>query len=223
MKKSKKDNKSGYIIALSVAIAALLILLFYWLLKSMMLYNFSPDYFVLIKSPIPAFYSSFPFAFLLMFLTAIYFYPERKTPKRKYVAMSICTLSVTLFLTIIILLNCNTLSFNNNEFTYNTFDTLFSKDKIVYTYDDIKAVDFQIEINSDRMLTSNLLYTFEMNDGKQLEFDISDSFRNDDDKLIEFDKRISDKRNVTGNFSYMHNFDSEINDYYKSLFNSINE
>lgn len=220
MKKSMKDNKAGYMIALFGLIAALSILLFNWLLKSIMLHLFSPDYFVLIKSQASVFYTFFPFAIILMFLTALYYYPERKIAKWKYIVISICTLLVTLSLTIVILLNCNILSFNSNEFISCK---LFSKNQIVYTYDDIESVDIQIEINSDRMLTGNLLYTFEMNDGKQIEFDVLDSFRNNDDKLIEFDKSLSEKRNTIGNFSYISNLNSEINNYYRQLFNSINE
>lgn len=220
MRKGKKDNKSGYIIALTVVIATLSILLFNWLLKSIMLHLFSPDYFVLIQSPISVFYSFFPFAIILMFLTALYYYPKRNIAKWKYIIISICTLLVTLSLTIIILLNCNILNFNRNEFVSYK---LFNKNQIVYAYDDIKSVDVQIEVNSDRMLTENLIYTFEMNDGKQIKCDILDSFRNNDDELIEFDKSFFEKRNTIGDFSYISNLNSEINNYYRLLFSSIIE
>lgn len=118
-------------------------------------------------------------------------------------------------LAITIALCGNVWSFNKDKISYNT---LFEKDKIVYSTDDIETAELQVDVEFTRLKTTNLVYDLKMSDGKEIKLDAYDSFRTDDDKIIEFDKAISQKRKAVGQFERFENASDEFNDYFCSLF-----
>ncbi len=213
MNNKNEQSKQGYIILLSLILVISLIFIFNWLLKTLVLKEYSPYYFAFVKLPFPSFYIIFPFAFLFVFTFCFYFYSQRKVANKKYITITSILLSVTLIATVI--LSCNIWSFSRDTISYNT---LFHKDKIVYSFDEIKVAEMQIELEATRFTTTSLVYTLEMNDGKKIKFDAYDSFRNNDEMLIEFDKAIADKRKIIGDFKHFENSSNEFNNYYRSLF-----
>lgn len=213
MKNKNEQNKQGCLILLSLLIMILLIFIFNWLLKTLVLKEYSPYYFACVKLPFPSFYIIFPFAFLFVFTFCFYFYSERKVSNRKYITITSVFLSATLIVTVIF--SCNIWNFSRDTISYNT---LFHKDKIVYSFDDIKVAEMQIESEATRFTSTRLVYTLEMNDGKQIKFDAYDSFRKNDKMLIEFDKAIADKRKIISEFKHFENSSNEFNNYYRSLF-----
>lgn len=208
-----KSNKAGVAIFISLVIGIILMLLLNWLLKELILKEYSPDYFVCVKLPFSVFYIFYPIFFLFVFSVAIYFYPGKKLTNKKYICF--CSAVLCIALAITIALCGNVWSFNKDKISYNT---LFEKDKIVYSTDDIETAELQVDVEFTRLKTTNLVYDLKMSDGKEIKLDAYDSFRTDDDKIIEFDKAISQKRKAVGQFERFENASDEFNDYFCSLF-----
>lgn len=140
-----------------------------WILKFLTLKEYLPDFFVCVKLPFSVFYIFYPFLFLFLFLVVIYFYPKRKTSKKTYICISSVALCITLLITTVF---CgNVWSFNKNTISYNT---LFEKNKIVYTLNDIETATMSIELISTRLRTTNMVYVLEMSDGSKIKIDAND-------------------------------------------------
>lgn len=214
MKKAKTDKtkKQGYILLLTLCLIAALIILYNKLLQALMLKAYSPYYFTCVKLPVSFSYFNLIYPFcLLLFLTVCIFLLT--TVRKKYIPIII--LCAALLATIIF--SCNVWNFDKDVISYNT---LFQKNKIVYSFDDIDRAELDIKLYFGRSANDCLEYTLYMNDGEQIKFDAFDSFRKDDDKLIEFDTAISDKRTTVGDFGYLDNASDELNSYLKVLFQS---
>ena len=132
---------------------------------------------------------------------------------KKYII--ICSLISTIILIVSLISNCNVWVANEKGISYNT---IFSKEKISYSYDDITTVTVQYSANGIRPLRGKtLVYNVIMQDGKELELQLFDLLYQDYKSLIKFDKVVSDKRKTIGNFIELA-IPNELNDYYNKLF-----
>ena len=192
------------------------------LVLSLFLYDFSFKFFTL-KIYEPFYFASTKafnvrFMYLILFavvncIIAIFVFPNPKKQK-KHLFQATTVLFVTL--AIIIILSGNVWVVNENSISYNT---LFQKNKIVYSYDDIENAEMSISYEHISVgHTYNIDYILYMNDGEKVKFNAYESFRENDDKLIEFDKAISNKRKADGEFIYIDQSSEEFNKYYQSLF-----
>ena len=216
---SGKSNKQGLILLATTIIMAAFMIIYIYLLELLTLKAYSPDYFAWVKFPGLSHEMIFPFIFAIFFAVGFYIEPSRKTSNKKYIGCASFLLSVILIVTIVF--SSNVWIFNKNTISYNT---LFQKNKTVYSYDDIEQAKMTIEVTRAGMwgLATQLCYDLEMNDGKQIKFDAYDSFRKDDELLIAFDKAIADKRIVDGDFISFDNASDEFNEYFKSLYANSN-
>lgn len=214
--KSNKSQKQGCILFITLIFIIMFKYLFNFLLELFTLREYSPYYFACVKSPLVN-TIIYPFLFVAFFAVGFYILPNRKMSSKKYICCASVFLLVTLITTIIF--SGNVWIFNKDTISYNT---LFQKNKIVYSYDDIEIAEMTIELEATRFTTTRLVYILEMNDSKQIKFDAFDSFRKDDKLLIAFDNAISDKRKVKGNFEYFDNATDEFNKYFSSLYKTEN-
>lgn len=116
--KKYKQSEVGIIIFLSLVAEIILLLLSNWLLKELMLNEYSPDYFVCVKLPFSVFYIFYPIFFLFVFLVAIYFYPGKKLTNKKYICF--CSAVLCIALAITIALCGNVWSFNKDKIEQGT-------------------------------------------------------------------------------------------------------
>ncbi|MCH5321109.1 MAG: hypothetical protein J1E36_05060 [Eubacterium sp.] len=207
-----KSQKEDYILLCTLIFMIAFKLLYDWLLELIMLKAYSPYYFASTKS---SSYIILPFLFIVFFAVALYILPDRKISNKKYISITSVILSITLALTIIF--SSNVWVFNENSISYNT---LFQKDKVVYTYDDIDSAELYYETwyGVKGMSSAHLIYNLNMNDDKEIEIDIPQSFYKDNNKLFQFDNMISDKRKVIGEYVPFDNKSDKFNEYYQSLF-----
>lgn len=157
----------------------------------------------------------FPIPFLLVNLMGIIicFSESRKMQSKKYII--ICSLISTIILIVSLTSNCNVWVANEKGISYNT---IFSKEKISYSYDDITTVTVQYSANGIRPLRGKtLVYNVIMQDGKELELQLFDLLYQDSNSLINFDKKISDKRKIVGDFVELA-IPDELNNYYHNIF-----
>lgn len=146
---------------------------------------------------------------------ATYLLSDIKTTKMKYVFRSSAIVIISLIT--IIIFNCNVWTFNKDLFSYNT---IFQKDKIVYSYDDIDSAELYVHSASGKGIHDHIDYTLHMNDGREIKFDAYEAFYNNDDKIIEFDKTIASKRTVkAGDYSHFLYWNDKLNEYYNSIYN----
>lgn len=186
------------------------------LFKNIPLKIHSPYYFISYK------YDAIYILFIILFFLVIYFsgtylLKKIKTTKKKYIFRS--SVILTIFFAVIIFFQFNMWSFNKDTFSYNT---IFQKDKIVYSYDEINSAELEIYHSSGYLRTDYYInYTLYMNDGEKIKFDAYNAYYTDEDKIIEFDKAIADKRSVVENDYDHYLYNSEkLNEYYNSLYNS---
>lgn len=206
-----KSQKEGYILLCTLIFMIAFKFLYDWLLEFIMLKTYSPFYFASTKSS-P--YIILPFLFIVFFAVGLYILPDRKISNKKYIGITSVILSITLALTIIF--SSTVWVFNENSISFNT---IFQKGKVIYTYDDIDSAELYYETWSGvRMRSVHLIYNLKMNDGEKIEIDIPQSFYKDDKNFCQFDNMISDKRKVTGEYTPFGNKSDEFNEYYVSLF-----
>ena len=178
---------------------------------------YSPFYFCGYKFDADAMHLLFiALFFLIIYFSGTYLLRKIKTKKKKYILRSLSIVFICIVTSII--LQFNMWSFNKDSFSYNT---LFQKDKIVYSYEEVEKAEIEIyHYRLTRYLgTYRITYILYMNDGNKIKFVANSGYYTDDTKLIEFDKSIADKRKVTGEFLPITG-SNELNEYYSSLYNN---
>ena len=172
---------------------------------------YAPYYFASTKASIVYF---FLFILLAVSIVSIGVLLKRKTISKKHICYALIVPIMVGIITIII--SGNVWVVNENSISYNT---LFQKNIIVYSYNDIESAEMSISRKRVGLNhTYRIKYDLYMNDGEKVKFDAYESFRENDEKLIDFDKAIANKRKVKGEFIYMDHSSEEFNKYYQSLF-----
>lgn len=208
--KSKKGSKDIDFV-LMIVITLVILLLYYWLFDILTMKIYTPYYFVSTKTSIVYFMGVM---FYVSVILSFGFLIKKKKFKKKKIVHVIIFPLITLFLMITI--SGNVWVFNENSISFNN---LFQKNQITYSYADIEKAEMSISYKTIRFNhTFSIEYILYMDSGKKIKFDAYESFREDDDKLIEFDKTIANKRAVVGEFLYIDSSSKEFNDYYHSLF-----
>lgn len=207
------SNKKGCIIFFSLMAMIAIKLLYDWLLKTLTLEEYSPFFFANVKLPFSYSFIIYPFLFAFIFIICIFELPKRKVSDKKYIVYS--SIFLCLILVVTVFISCNVWCFDQDTISYNT---IFQKDKIVYSYNDIEKAELYIENKNVRLGQTNLNYVLTMSDGNVIKIDALDSFRKNDYALIEFDKKIAEKRKVIGEFEFLINEEDELNEYFHSLF-----
>lgn len=216
MKKYKQKEVKNSFSKLDIAILIDLIFsvaffcLYHFLLKVYFFERYESAFFI---NKNMMFYFPIPFLLVTLMGVIIYFSESRKMQSKKYII--ICSLISTIILIVSLISNCNVWVANEKGISYNT---IFSKEKISYSYDDITTVTVQYSANGIRPLRGKtLVYNVIMQDGKELELQLFDLLYQDYNSLIKFDKVVSDKRKTIGNFIELA-IPNELNDYYNKLF-----
>ena len=158
------------------------------------------------------------FGIFVVFSLGIYLIGNTKISKNKYILRSF-VIALTMLIGIFIF-NCNVWVFNKDAFSYNT---LFQKEKIIYSYNEIESADVNIYSNRRGKFGEqyHIDYTLYMDNGEKVKFDAYNAYYTDDDKIIEFDKMIANKRSVIDE-DYDHELydNDKLNEYYSSLYNN---
>ena len=199
-KKKKKTNnyrerkqhqdKEGWILCSIFVIVGLLSFAYEKVFETITLNMYKPYFFVSYKSEAFDVLMIILLA-IIIFSSGIYLFGKTKTSKDKYILRSFA-IALVFFIGIIIF-HCNVWTFNKDTFSYNT---IFQKDKIVYSYDDIDSAEVDVYTYAGRGIHNHIDYTLHMNDGKIIKFNANRAYYTDEDKIIEFDKAIANKRSV---------------------------
>lgn len=213
MKKTckKKTAMSKLDIAVSFALVAsiLFFVIYNCLLKLYFNVRYDHPYF-LYRNIIH--YLSIPFLCLIIAEVAYFFSDQRKMASKKYIIISSILSAVVLLITIVC--SCNIWVVSDKSISYNT---LFTDEKIVYDYNDIDNVTLFYKTVGIKTAGHTPAYIFHMSDGEDIEICLLESYFNSYDSFIEFDKKISDKREISGDFISLE-IPDEINEYYRKLF-----
>lgn len=209
MRTRAQQNKAGVCMLLAAVFGVLFIFGYSGLLKAILLQVHSPDYFLTARSTEGFLILGYPFAMACFFAVAFYFVPRKMTNKT-YMAIAGSILTAVLLVTVIC--SCNVWVFNKGTFSYNT---LFQKNKTVYTYSDIQSATLQYE---SRGRNDVLFYELKMSDGQEIEIGISDAACKDEHLLFTFDEKISGKRNVVGEYFDFRGLSDAFNEYFGALF-----
>lgn len=220
MKKYKQKETKKFFSKLDIAILIDLLLsvtfflLYNFLIKEYFFERYESAFFINKNMML---YFSLPFLLVTLAELIVYFSENRKMQSKKYIF--ICSLISTIILITSLISNCNVWVANEKGISYNT---IFSKEKISYSYDDITTATVYYSANGIRPLRGKtLVYNMTMKDGNTLEIQLSDLLYQDSNSLINFDKAISDKRKTVGNFVELA-IPNELNNYYNNIF-SLNK
>ncbi len=149
--------------------------------------------------------------FAVFCASVIAFYREYlKQHERRFILFA-AVLNVFIF-ACVFYLGTNAWVIKNNTLTYNK---LFLKNEIVYTFDDVE----EATLNSEKWGKGAPRYKYElkMEDGNVIDIYPFDTIYADESDLIEFDKKLSDKRIVIGSFSDIY-FPEDVIPYFASVY-----
>lgn len=227
-KKKKKPDRDRYSKAekyeRSKKECILILIMFIFLVIGCAYIYLSPN--IALKIYSPYYFSSYKFDadfmrflfvalfFLVMYFSGTYLLRKIKTTKKKYLVRS--SAIVFAFIAVSIILQFNMWTFNEESFSYNT---LFQKDKIVYSYEEIEKAEVEMYRSHFKYGgLDRIQYSLYMNDGRKIKVIANSGYYTDDTKIIDFDKSIADKRIVIGEFYYYGS--DELNRYFESVYSN---
>lgn len=216
MKKYKpKEKKKAFsnldiAILIDILLSVIFFLLYHFLIKVYFFERYESAFFI---NKNMMFYFPIPFLLVVFAEIIIYFLEGRQKKSKKYII--ICSLISIIILVTSVISNCNVWVANENGISYNT---IFTKEKISYSYDDVSTITAYYSASGIRPLRGEtLVYNITMSDGKELEVQLFDLLYPDSDSLINFDKTISDKRKAIGDFVELA-IPDKLNNYYRNIF-----
>lgn len=208
--KKKAFSKLDIAILIDILLSVIFFLLYHFLIKVYFFERYESAFFI---NKNMMFYFPIPFLLVVFAEIIIYFLESRQKKPQKYII--ICSLISIIILVTSVISNCNVWVANENGISYNT---IFSKEKISYSYDDITTITAYYGASGIRPLRGEtLVYNITMSDGKEIEIQLFDLLYPDSDSLINFDKTISDKRKTVGDFVELA-IPDELNNYYRNIF-----
>lgn len=111
------------------------------------------------------------------------------------------------------ILNCQIWSADEDGLHYNT---LFAKDKIVYSYDDIECAE--LYDSHPVRGESTLVYEIKTESKETVLLYLSNAEYKSTEDVIKFDSELLKNRAVQGKYSRLYAYDKKLDEYYKSVF-----
>ena len=151
---------------------------------------------------------------IILLMTATEMFSNKGRVRQKVIAL---TLTAIIGLSVCFMINCNIWSAEEDGLHYNT---LFTKDKSVYGYDELESITLY-ESGPERLQygESRLIYEIQPENGKVFRLYLSNAAYNSAEDVIRFDKELLPEKTTSGNYNGIYRLNDETLDkYYKSVF-----
>lgn len=151
---------------------------------------------------------------IIVLMTATSMFSNKGKVRQKVIAL---TLTAIIGISVCFIINSNIWSAEADGLHYNT---LFTKDKTVYGYDDLESIILSesgpVSLHFGQ---SRLTYEIEPENGKVFRLYLSNAAYNSAEDVIRFDKELLPGKTISGNYNGIYRLnDEKLDEYYKTVF-----